>query len=334
MRVGFLGRGETGLAVLKAILSQEYTVPFVWTCRHTSEVGASPEEFERVADEHDIPFEFVESVNDETYMERLDDADLDIAVTIFWMDKIVAEVLERAEHGFLNLHGGALPRYRGNAAGNWAILENEDRMGITVHRMTPKLDSGPILGQEFVPITPETTVKDLVEATREVGAHIILDILESYRRGNPVPATPQNEAEALRCYPRIPEYGRVDWTQSAAQIDRHIRSLGDPYPPAFTYQNLQRIELLEARPETHDRPFLAEPGHIIHTEPDGEIEVATGDGVLVLEKIRLEGSDPIPPGAEFTSIRQRFGIHIEEHIRTLTERMNELEQRIESSEDE
>lgn len=325
MDVAFLGRGETGLTVLEALLDAEYDLTSVWTCRHTPEVGADPDDFEAVAAEHDLPFDYIEDVNDPENRERLAQCDPDVVVAIFWMDRVSREVLDVPEHGFLNLHGGKLPRYRGNAAANWAILEGESELGVTVHRMVPELDAGPVLAQESVPITDDTTVKDLVAATREVGTRLVLRVLDGYRRDAPPPAIEQDEDDALRCYPRIPAYGRLDWTQSAAQLDRHVRSLGDPYPDAFTYHGTERIEILAATPREHPGDFLAEPGHIVRTDEGDEVWVATGDGILALRTIKPEDRDPMPASDYFGSIRERLGMDVTAEVRALERRIETLE---------
>jgi methionyl-tRNA formyltransferase len=199
--------------------------------------------------------------------------------------------------------------------------------------MVPSLDAGPILRQTKVPISSDTTINDLVRQVKEVGAHQILEILEAFERGNPIPATPQNEDDTLRCYPRIPEYNRIDWSQSATQIDRHIRSLGDPYHAAYTYLKGERVKILEAKPKKDDHQFLAEPGHIIATESNGEIEVATGDGILVVKRIRIDDGSEVAPGTKIQSIRQSFGMAVEDEIYQLSERINQLESRVDSTTD-
>jgi methionyl-tRNA formyltransferase len=248
------------------------------------------------------------------------------------MCRISARVLEIPNEGFLNLHGGDLPRYRGNATANWAILEGENKIGITVHKMVPELDAGPILRQETVPITEETTVSDLVKSTREIGTRILLEILDDHRRGLPLEGVPQDPDEALRCFPRIPEYGRIDWTESANQIDRHVRSLGAPYPNAFTYFHNLRVEVLSTDVLDRATDYLAKPGHIIRTHEDGDVWVATGYGIIVLERIQFKDGPPIPPGQRFGSIRERFGMNVTREIRELTDRIEKLERNLANQE--
>ena len=115
MKVGFMGRGKTGLRILQSILDCGFDVPFIWTCKHTPEVGVSPEAFESIARSHEIPYAYVENINQDEWVKRLASHDIDTLVAIFWMDKVGKRVLDLPDHGVLNLHGGALPRYRGNA---------------------------------------------------------------------------------------------------------------------------------------------------------------------------------------------------------------------------
>jgi len=328
MKVGFMGRGKTGLRILQSILDCGFDVPFIWTCKHTPEVGVSPEAFESIARSHEIPYAYVENINQDEWVKRLASHDIDTLVAIFWMDKVGKRVLDLPDHGVLNLHGGALPRYRGNAAANWAILEDETELGITVHKMVPEIDAGPILSQETVPITEETTVEDLIKATREVGTALILDTLNDFRQNIPVYPKSQDESKAMRCYPRLPEYGRIDWTESVTRIDRHIRSLGGPYPDAYTYHGHDRVSIHEASVLEPCPDHLAEPGHIVRSEAEGDIWVGTGNGILVVSRISINDGKSISPGEEFQSIRDRFGMNLQKQVCELSERVAEIEDRL------
>jgi UDP-4-amino-4-deoxy-L-arabinose formyltransferase/UDP-glucuronic acid dehydrogenase (UDP-4-keto-hexauronic acid decarboxylating) len=194
--------------------------------------------------------------------------------------------------------------------------------------MDDKLDAGPILAQEAVPITAETTVEELVKAIREIGTAMIMDILDDFQQGIPVYPKPQDEGEAMRCYPRLPEYGRIDWTESAARIDRHIRSLGGPYPEAYTYHGRNRVNIHEASVLEPCPDHLAEPGHIVRSEIDGDIWVGTGKGILIVSEISTDDNKQISPGEEFRSIRDRFGMNLQKQVRKLSKRVAEMENRL------
>ena len=194
--------------------------------------------------------------------------------------------------------------------------------------MVPEIDAGPILSQETVPITEETTVEDLIKATREVGTALILDTLNDFRQNIPVYPKSQDESKAMRCYPRLPEYGRIDWTESVTRIDRHIRSLGGPYPDAYTYHGHDRVSIHEASVLEPCPDHLAEPGHIVRSEAEGDIWVGTGNGILVVSRISINDGKSISPGEEFQSIRDRFGMNLQKQVCELSERVAEIEDRL------
>ncbi|MEO1020618.1 MAG: methionyl-tRNA formyltransferase, partial [Pseudomonadota bacterium] len=246
--------------------------------------------FRELAALHGIEFHFVESLEHEETLNTLHAMKPDLVLCLFWGAVVQESAIECVRLGFVNLHGGLLPRFRGNACANWAILTGQDEMGVSIHYMDGgKLDSGPILAQATLPITQTTVVEELFEGTMQVGGALIVDMLRDLESGIDPIAEPQDESKALRCYPRLPEYGMIDWSQPATQIDRHIRSLGPPYGYAYTYRGVEKIEVLKAAPVDHQGDYLAEPGHIIAIGGQGSILVATGSGVLDVQTIRRSG---------------------------------------------
>jgi methionyl-tRNA formyltransferase len=157
---------------------------------------------------------------------------------------------------------------------------------------------------------------------------MLVNLLLDMESGVEPSATPQDDSQSLRCYPRLPHDGILDWTQSADSLDRHVRSLGPPYSYAYTYWGAEKIEVLKARPIHHRSEYLAVPGHVIAIQPNSSIEVATGDGTLSLDLIATsDRPTPFPPGELIRSIRSRLGLRIEDlllRIRTLEAVISEL----------
>ena len=321
-RVGFLGRGSLGYQVLSDLLRDPNVhVPVIFTCAHSPEVGESEASFKRAAAEKNIPFYATNNINKQEWIDILRDGELDLAVAMLWVNTISAPVIETAKAGFLNLHGGKLPKYRGNACSTWAILNGESEIGVTAHLMEPgRLDSGPMVLQELIPVAPDALVSELIDEVNRRGARMVIDAVRLLRLGRARPVE-QNEDQALRCYPRLPRDGEIDWNKSANSILTLIRAAGRPYPGAFSFfpdvfdkGRIKKLTIWGARVTEHPTDFCAVPGHIL-LDLDEEVAVACGDGkLLILEEIQIDGV-AFEPREALRSARQRLGIDTETLIR-------------------
>ena len=151
MRVAFLGRGSLGRDVLLGLIGNPMVeVPFIISCDTSPEVGCDHGDFVAIAEKNGIPFYTANSVNGSKWVDLFAQHNIDLAVAMLWLNTLKSEIISTARLGFLNLHGGLLPRYRGNACSNWAILNQETEQGLSVHFMDPgKLDSGPVVLQQL-----------------------------------------------------------------------------------------------------------------------------------------------------------------------------------------
>ncbi len=319
MRIGFAGRGTLGRDVLKGLIDNpDIEIPFIINCRVTPEVGAGRDVFEKMASDKNIPFHFSNTLNTDKWVSYIREQDVDLVVAMLWLDTIGEDVISCARLGFLNLHGGMLPRYRGNACSNWAILNKEQQQGLSVHLMEPgKLDSGPVVLQEVIPMTDRTTIKELMDHIDKRGAELVLEAVGMMVRGE-YTLTPQSEKDALRCYPRLPRDGEINWYDSAEKIERLIRAAGDPYPGAYTFYSdvrdqgrIKKMTICSAHIIDHPTDFCAVPGHVLKIENDLKRAVVCGDmKLLVLGKIRIDGGDS-DPVSTFRTVRQRMGLDTE-----------------------
>lgn len=319
LRVGFLGRGNLGREVLEGLLNNpNVVVPIIVNCDPSAEVGEGRCSFERVAKKHDIPFYFTNDVNNEEWISRMAVLNLDLAVAMLWLYTLRAPILSTAKLGFLNLHGGMLPRYRGNACSNWAILNEETEHGLTVHFMEAnKLDSGPIVIQEPIPINDGSTIKELMDHIMSRGAELVLQAVDKIFKDD-LEVILQDESSALRCYPRLPRDGEINWHKNAADIERLVRATGDPYPGAYSFfadvrdgNNIKKLNVDKCHIENHIANFYAVPGHVLKLEDGKKWAVVTGDmKLIILDEIRIDGQR-VQPEKFFRTVRQRLGIDTE-----------------------
>lgn len=330
-----MGRGKLGIMTLRRMIEEGFEVPVIITCDHSTEVGSSPEEFKAVAQEQGIDYFHTNHINKPEWIERLSSYNAQIGVALLWLYIISDDVISTTKHGLLNFHGGDLPRYRGNACGNWAILEGENKMGLTVHQMEPGvLDSGPVVIKDYLPIMKDTTIGELTEEATNRGVELLIEALKLFRDGKATPAA-QDVGRALYCYPRLPRDGEIDWNQSAEGIYDLIRAAGRPYPGAYTYyrdglrsKKIRKMVIYCAHVESHSMDFLARPGHLLRLEDGDKWAVACGgDNLLVLDEIEVDGKN-VKPSEYFKSIRTRLGLNLSDEVVRLDRELKELKKRL------
>ncbi|OAS27190.1 methionyl-tRNA formyltransferase [Methylobacterium platani] len=209
---------------------------------------------------------------------------------------------------FINVHYSPLPRYRGRANVNWAIINGDPIAAISIHLVRPGLDDGNILFQEQISITPIDTVQTLYERLsgiqeRELGPAVLRAIAGD-------PGTPQDHRAATYGCGRSPDDGEITWSAPSAVIDRLVRALAPPFPGAFTH--LQGRRVIVTRAEMRTAPLRFEgrvPGRVVdRSSREGWADVLTGDGVLRLFELAVEGGTTAPAAALIRSTRTTLGL--------------------------
>ncbi|WP_428391279.1 methionyl-tRNA formyltransferase [Lichenicoccus sp.] len=240
--------------------------------------------------------------------------DLDAAVIAAYGLLLPASMLAAPRRGCLNIHASLLPRWRGAAPIQAAILAGDTQSGVTIMQMEAGLDTGPMLRTGTVPITSSTTAQSLHDALAPLGARLILDVL-----ANP-PAPRAQPTDGVTYAPKLArEDGRLDWSEPAAAIDRRIRAM-HPWPGAFTLLNGVALKLLAAEVASSGAaaavfgtivPRTIAPGTIAPgTILDDNLLVATGAGTLRITRLQMPGGKPLaataflrghalPPGTRF-----------------------------------
>jgi methionyl-tRNA formyltransferase len=231
----------------------------------------------------------------------------DVVVIIAYGQIIPARLLEIPRLGWINVHASLLPRYRGAAPVNWAILNGETRTGLTTMRIDPGLDTGPTLLRWETEIGPEETAPQLARRLADAGAPLIVETLRKLERGEISPV-PQDHTLATHAPPLKKEDGKIDWSQPAQQIYNRIRGL-DPWPGAFTRFRGQLCHIWGRPREGAASSDL--PGTI--SASGSELSVTCGGGSsLRIEAVQLEGRKRVTArefvnGARLAS-DERFGV--------------------------
>ena len=216
----------------------------------------------------------------------------DAVVIIAYGQIIPARLLDIPRLGWINLHASLLPRYRGAAPINWAILHGETRTGLTTMRIDAGLDTGPVLLQQELEIGPDETAPQLAARMSEAGAPLMLETLVKLARGEIAPV-PQDQTQASFAPLLKKEHGRINWTHNARRIYDRIRAL-DPWPGAYTSFRGQICHLW-GRPHSADRaPAEALPAGSLRVHK-GELVVACGGGEwLLVTEAQVEGRKRLP----------------------------------------
>lgn len=209
---------------------------------------------------------------------------------------------------FLNVHYSPLPRYRGRANVNWAIINGERAAAITIHLVAPGLDDGNILFQEHVKISATDTAQSLYERLnaiqeRELGPAVIRAV-----EGDP--GWPQDHQRATYGCGRLPDDGEIDWSKSSSAIDRLIRALSPPFPGAFTHLERRQLIIVRAEPRKAPRRYDGRvPGRVVdRSRSDGWVDILTGDGILRLFKVIPDSQSITPAAAIIRSTRTTLGL--------------------------
>jgi len=291
MRVVFMGTPEFALPTLKGLYEGGYRLVGVFT-RPDKPAGRgrqpTPSPVKELALRLGLPVYQPATLRRPAAVELLRSLKPDVVVVAAYGLLLPREVLEVPPHGCLNVHPSLLPRWRGPSPIPFAILAGDEFTGVTVILMDEGMDTGPILARsEPVPIGPEDTAATLTPKLADIGARLLLETLPRWAAGQIKPE-PQDDSQAT--YSRLlkKEDGVIDWGRSAVEIWRQVRAF-DPWPGAFTRWEGKLLKVLACRPLPDNSP--EPPGTVVGL--DAGAAVQTGNGLLKLERVQLEGRRPV-----------------------------------------
>ncbi len=206
------------------------------------------------------------------------------------------DVLDLPKYGCLNIHGSLLPRWRGAAPIQACIMAGDRETGITIMKMDPGVDTGPILARRYIPIAPDETAGTLFAKLAPLGANLLLETLPRYLSGELQPQ-PQ-PAEGITYAPMLKkEDGRLDFTRSAVELERQIRAM-NPWPGASFEFNGVLVKVMRGRPDGGKSPGMGSRFNV-----EGFPAIGTGDGILILEEVQPAGRKTMPGKAFLAGAR-------------------------------
>lgn len=269
MRIVFFGYQTWGYKTLQALIDLDQEVLLAFTHPPSDEsykaIWSAP--VEDLARQHAIPVHFTERVDSET-IDLVSRVDPDVIVVNSWYHKMPAELYGIPPHGTLNLHDSLLPKLTGFSPVLWALISGESEFGLTVHRMDDGLDTGDILVQHSLPIGPKDTGTELVLRGIDLIPGALAEALDLMESGAAV-WRPQDKTERTYFHKRSERDSLIDWSWPAADVERFVRALSDPYPRAFTFYRGDRIEVLEAH--VSEARYGGTNGRVIVQEEGGAV---------------------------------------------------------------
>jgi methionyl-tRNA formyltransferase len=289
-KVIFAGTPDFALASLRALVESGRTPVAVLTqpdrpAGRGKKMTASPVKL--YADAQGVPVLQPTSLRDEAAVAELKALRPDVLIVAAYGLILPQSVLDIPTHGCLNIHASALPRWRGAAPIQAAILAGDDTTGVSLMAMTAGLDSGPVYTIENLRIGNDETAAELHDRLAALGGRVLVDRLDDILEGR---ATAVDQDESLATYaPKIvTSDARIDWSSGAAELARHVRAY-NPFPGAFFFAGDDRAKVWRATAVEGD----AAPGTVLQCDRDG-IVVACGSGALRLDELQLAGKRRVP----------------------------------------
>ncbi|MGN0142376.1 MAG: methionyl-tRNA formyltransferase [Roseburia sp.] len=287
MRVIFMGTPDFAVETLEEIIKAGHEVVLV-VSQPDKAVGRSKAlkytPVKACAIEHGLEVYQPERVRNTECVEHLRSYQPDIIIVEAFGQIIPREILDMPKYGCVNVHASLLPKYRGASPIQWAVINGDAETGVTIMRMEDGIDTGDVIMTEVVPLRPDETSGSLFERLSEVGAKLCVKAMAAIEAGT-AQYTPQDSSKATHTAKIHKELGSIDWNNSAETIECLIRGL-DPWPSAYTRLGDKNLKIWKAKVISHEKK--ADPGCILAVGKDG-IEVQTGDGILALTEVQLEG---------------------------------------------
>ncbi len=309
MRVVFMGTPEFAVATLCELVLNRHQVVAVYTrTDRAAGRGLKPvsSAVKRAALRANLPVVQPASFRKAEAVAQLVGLHPEVIVVAAYGQILPPSVLDIPRYGCINVHPSLLPRHRGASPVIAAILAGDDFTGVSIMLMDPGLDSGPVLTRTQIPVSPWDTTGSLTAKLSLVGAQLLQEVLLAWPRGELAPQ-PQNEAEATYSGTVSKEAGRIDWQLPVVTIWRRVRAF-QPWPGSYTRWQGRMLKIIKAMPLAAAE--AAEIGQVIALPPSREgaaFGIATGDGVLGVLRVQLEGKRAMSSAEFLRGQRQLIG---------------------------
>ncbi len=288
MRIVYMGTPDFAVPPLKAMAQAGYEITAVVTQPDKPKgrgKSLQPTPVKEEAIRLGLTVYQPQKVREPEFVEMLRGLQPDIIVVAAFGQIIPKEILDMPTFGCVNIHASLLPKYRGAAPIQQAVIDGEKESGVTIMRMGTGLDTGDMIAKVVVPLAEEETGGSLFDKLAEAGANLLVKTLPDIFEGRAVYEKQPEESPTPYAGMITKEMGRMDFSKSAAELERLVRGL-NPWPSAFTFLNGKTLKVWKSA--VMQEVTNAAPGTIVGSGKEG-IRVACGEGVLLLTEVQLEG---------------------------------------------
>lgn len=297
MKVIFMGTPDFSVGTLEALIEAGHEVVLVVTQPDKPKGRGHGMQFtpvKEVAVKHNIPVYQPKRVRNPECIEELRKYDADVMVVVAFGQILPKEILEMTRYGCINVHASLLPKYRGAAPIQWAIIEGEEVSGVTTMQMDEGLDTGDMIQKTEIVLDKNETGESLHDKLAEAGAKLCVETLKAVGNGT---ATFEKQGETPTAYARMldKKLGEIDWNKSAVSIERLVRGLNS-WPSAYTNWDGKVMKIWEAEVTESNGNEGAEPGTVVSVAKDS-IDVLTGEGILKIKALQIPGKKRMDTGA-------------------------------------
>jgi methionyl-tRNA formyltransferase len=307
LRLVFMGSPRFAVPPLEYLLADKYQVAAVYTqpdrpAGRGRGLLSSP--VKQVACARGLRVVQPASLKAAGVIEQLKGFEPDVIVVAAFGQILPKSVLALPRLGCINIHPSLLPCFRGASPVASAILAGDDFTGVSIMVMDEGLDTGPVLARAQIPISPRDTTGSLTAKLSYLGARLLGEVLVGWSRGELTPQ-PQSEAVATYCGPITKEEGEIDWRLPAVDIWRRVRAF-NPWPGCYTRWRGKSLKIIEAAPL--NEASTAKAGEVVALSSKSGFGVCTGDGVLGVLKVQLEGRRAMSAGEFLRGQREFIGV--------------------------
>jgi methionyl-tRNA formyltransferase len=280
MKIVLIGRTSMLYNTALKLLGAGHKIGAVITAKSPLEYTKRENDFRVLAKGNHFPFFLSSHLGDAKILKTIKGSE--IGISINWISIFNQKQIECFKMGILNAHMGDLPKYRGNACPNWAILNGEKKIIISIHLVeTGKLDCGRIIVQDKLKISHMTYIGDIYKWAEQIIPELFSKALSKLQKNinYTLKYADIKSKYSFRCYPRRPEDSRIVWASFAEDIHRLIRASSRPFSGAYGFLDGEKLTIWKAEPYSDDEHYIASPGQICKIGPQGFV-VITGKGKL------------------------------------------------------
>lgn len=289
MRVVFMGTPDFAVGTLQELIAAGHQVAAVVTQPDKPKGRGKtmlPTPVKEEALKHEIPVYQPRRMREPEFLEILKKLEPEVIVVAAFGQIITKEILELPKYGCINVHASLLPAYRGAAPIQWAVINGEKESGVTIMQMDEGLDTGDMLDKVIVPLDREETGGSLFDKLSQAGARLCVKVLQDLEEGKVCPVKQPKESTTAYASMIDKKMGEIDWKAPAQKIEQLIRGL-NPWPSAYTRIHGKTLKLWKAWAQ-EGKDQEGGPGQILQIGKDG-FSVLTGDGILHIQEVQLEG---------------------------------------------